>query len=133
MNYIGSTHERFVAGTVALRRVHEGQALAAAAQSVLEQLPPEPVALLAASVEGAVLAGVCAAQRSEGSTWERVNLLVDGPAREVPIAFVEPTEPGAAWRAAVAARYPGAAIIVPFGAAAQALDCRAPVNAAATA
>ena len=133
MRDIGTIAEGFAAGTAALRAVHEGPPLLAAAKSVLDQLPEGPVEVYAASVEGAVLAGMCAALRADGSRWERVHLM--GPLRSVPgrpVVFVEPVEPGKAWRAAVQARYPAALVLLPQAAEVQVTDCR-PAKAAAAA
>jgi hypothetical protein len=135
MNDVGKrVAAQFLAGTETLRELHQGEALRVAAGSVLDQLPETPVALLAASVEGAALAGVCAALRSDGSTWARVNLLTrDTINNALPIVFVEPTEPGAAWRAAVMARYPDATIVIPAAREVRITDQRDPANAAAAA
>lgn len=125
--------EGFAAGTAALRAVHEGPALLAAATSVLDQLPAGPVEVYAASVEGAVLAGLCAALRADGSRWERVHLMAPQAAKpRRPVVFVEPVEPGKAWRAAVQARYPWALVVLPQAAEVQVTDCR-PAKAAAAA
>lgn len=124
----------FLAGTATLRELHQGETLRTAADSVLDQLAETPVALLAASVEGAALAAVCAALRSDGSTWARVNLFTQSTtSNALPIVFVEPTEPGAAWRAAVTARYPDATIVLPAPRDVRITDQRVAANAAAAA
>jgi hypothetical protein len=91
--------------------IHDGYALAEAAEEVLSQLPAGPVSLLATSVEGVALAAVCAARRADGTDWQRV----DHGRRDRTLAHrpvvVEPVDGGSGWRKAILRRHPDAVFV----------------------
>ena len=95
-----------------MEQLHAGDRLSAAAAEVASQLPESKVTLLSTSIEGAAIAAVCAAQHPM-STWRLVELAWQPVVvSDAPIVFVEPVEPGRAWRSAVHGRYPDAAVII---------------------
>ena len=96
-----------------MREMWEGPKLLDAAQDVLRRAEDCPAAFVATSTEGAALAAVCAALRADGSVWRRINLMSPTVDLDLPIVFVEPAAAGAAWTAAVLARYPQATIVIP--------------------
>ena len=110
MNNVEST---FLDGSRTMCGLWEGEALLQTARDVLRQADRGPAAFVATSTEGAALAAVCAALRSDGSVWRRVNLMVPTPELELRVVFVEPVGMGAAWTTAVLNRYPGAKIVFP--------------------
>ena len=104
--------ERYARLQEEMDELYEGQAVSAAAALVVAALPGGPLTLLSTSDQGAGLAAVCASRRPS-TTWRKTNLL--SPLL-TPVAggvvVIEPVDPGAGWRQAVARRYPGAPIVI---------------------
>jgi hypothetical protein len=93
-------------------KLYEGGALSAAAALLLDVLPGGPVTLLSTSDHGVGVAAVCASRRPS-TTWRKTNLLSPLPAPTVgAVVVVEPIDPGAGWRQAVAHRHPGAQVVI---------------------
>lgn len=113
-----------------MRALWDGPTLLGSARAVADAVAPEPTAFLSTSTEGAALAAVCAALRDDGSQWRRVNLLseAESPEFDGPVVFVEAISAGAAWEAAIRARYPHATVVT-----AAACYALAAANAAAAA
>lgn len=99
-------------GAQLMEQLHAGGRLASAVDEVAGSLPAGPVTVLSTTIEGAAIAAVCASRRPS-ATWRMVELSWQ-PAivTDTPVVFVEPVEPGAAWRDAVARRYPEAPIVI---------------------
>ena len=95
-------------GAQLMEQLHAGERLQAAAADVAPRLPESEVTLLSTSIEGAAIAAVCAAQHPM-ATWRLVELAWQPVVvTDAPVVFVEPVEPGRAWRArcSVATRTP---------------------------
>jgi hypothetical protein len=99
-------------GAQLMEQVHAGDQLASTADDMAQRLPSGPVTMLSTTIEGAAIAAVCAAQRPAAS-WRMIELSWQ-PAiiTDTPVVFVEPVEPGAAWRDAVERRYPEATVLI---------------------
>jgi hypothetical protein len=110
---MNNVETRFLDGSHAMREMWKGPKLLDAAQDVLRRAEDCPAAFVATSTEGAALAAVCAALRADGSVWRRISLISPTVDLDLPIVFVEPAAAGAAWTAAVLARYPQATIVIP--------------------
>ena len=98
-----------------MEAVYDGDALRAAAETVLATLPPGPVVLYSSSDTGAGLAAACAALRGGRTSWRRIDLLAApaGPqAEESAVIVVEAVDAGAGWRDAVSRRYPDARVVI---------------------
>lgn len=104
--------ERYVRLQEEMDKVYEGRAASAAATLVLGVLPGGPVTLLSTSDQGLGVAAVCASRRPSAK-WRKTNLVSPLPAPTVgAVVVIEPVDPGAGWRQAVAHRYPGAQIVI---------------------
>jgi hypothetical protein len=110
---MNNVETEFFEGARAMREMWEGSKLLDAAHDVLRRTKDRPAAFVATSTEGAALAAVCAALRSDASVWRRVNVMSPTVEFDLPVVFVEPVAAGAAWVDAILARYPQATIVVP--------------------
>jgi hypothetical protein len=92
--------------------LYDGGALAAAAETVLAELPSGPLTLISSSDQGAGLAAVCASRRDAETVWRKVNLVGERPVRtDGRVIIIEPLDPGAGWGRAVERLYPGARVL----------------------
>ena len=92
--------------------VHDGAALAAAADAVTAILPTGTLTLVATSDQGAAIAAVCAARRPGATTWRKIDLLTPPVATDGRVVAVEPVDAGAAWRQALERQYPRVLVVI---------------------
>jgi hypothetical protein len=109
MNNVEKTWQQ---GVEAMCALWDGATLLRSARVLAHSVATGPTTWVSTSTEGAALAAVCAALRDDGSSWRRVNLLSEAecPEFDGAVVFVEAIHPGAAWEAAIRARYPTATI-----------------------
>jgi hypothetical protein len=112
--YIGATTlaDEYAAAQRRMVEMHDGAALAAAAEDVLGRLPGGPVSFLASSIEGVALAALCAGLRADGSDWHRVRHAGIAETVEHTPVVVEPVDGGRGWRQALLRRHPDALFVL---------------------
>lgn len=120
-NEVGPLLAAYATRQAEMDRLYDGEVLRDAVIEVLKRLPSGPLTLVSTSVQGAGLVAACAAARAEPTGWRQVNLAHSTIEVSGAVVVVEPVDAGAGWRAAVAARYPGAQILVGTGEPALAL------------
>ena len=99
-------------GQQQMEKMHAGEHLSAAVDEALAQLASGDLTLLSTSIEGAAIAAACTVNRP-GATWRLVDLTWQPRVNTShPIVFIEPMDPGRAWRSAVSSRYSDATVII---------------------
>src|SRR3712207_1449644 len=88
--------------------LREGPAMRNHADWILCCLPSGPIDLIATTGEGAALAAVVAASRTEPTSWRRVRLTLSRTRDESRVYVVEPYATGEGWRKTVLSRFPSA-------------------------
>lgn len=102
----------YLEGQEQMETFSDGATLAAAARSVLRQLPAGKLTLLTTSTAGTALAATCAALREEPTRWCAIDILLPSKV-EGQVVIVEPLDAGPAWRDALSRCYPQARFFHP--------------------
>lgn len=93
--------------------LYAGDAISAAADRVLAELPAGPLTLISTSDQGAGLAAVCASRRSDATSWRKVSLVApNAVGTRGDVVVIEPVDAGTGWRQAVERSYPGSRVVV---------------------